>query len=124
MECWISLASDMGLLLKEPGRGGKDRKSNSYTFLGADRDWAPLPVGQPDTKPIVARAQACLIIELLQAKAARVDDLEAETDLLRTDLALLRNGHTNGPSGVANGEGEPPARPSGDSYEDPDSGSS
>ena len=50
VERWISLASDVGILRKEPG---KDRKSNSYTFLGADRSWAPLPVGQPDTNPIV-----------------------------------------------------------------------
>ena len=53
VERWISLASDVGILRKEPGRGGKDRKSNSYTFLGADRSWAPLPVGQPDTNPII-----------------------------------------------------------------------
>ena len=53
VERWISLASDVGILRKEPGKGGKDRKSNSYTFLGADRSWAPLPVGQPDTNPIV-----------------------------------------------------------------------
>ena len=49
-------------------------------------------------------AQARLIIELLQAKAALVDDLEAETDLLRTELVLLRNRHTNGHSVVSNGE--------------------
>ena len=107
----------MGILRKEPGKGGKDRKSNSYTFLGEDRSWAPLPVGRPDTNPIVALAQARRLIEELQAKAARVDDLEAE-------LALLRNGHTNGHSGVTNGEDEPPARPPGDSYETADSGTS
>ena len=116
VERWISLASDVGILRKEPGKGGKDRKSNSYTFLGADRGWAPLPVGQPDINPIVALAQARRIIEELQAKAARVDDLEAE-------LALLRNGHTNGHSEVTNGEGEPPAGPPGGSYETADSGS-
>ena len=114
VERWISLASDVGILRKEPGKGGKDRKSNSYTFLGEDRSWAPLPVGQPDTNPIVALAQARRLIEELQAKAARVDDLEAE-------LALLRNGHTNGHSEVTNGEDEPPAGPPGDSYETADS---
>ena len=108
VERWISLASDVGILQKEPGKGGKDRKSNSYTFLGADRGWAPLPVGQPDINPIVALAQARLLIEELQVKAARVDDLEVE-------LALLRNGHTNGHSEVTNGEGEPPAEPPSDS---------
>ena len=50
VERWISLAADVGILREEPG---KDRKSNSHTFLGADRSWAPLPVGQPDTNPIV-----------------------------------------------------------------------
>ena len=111
---WISLASDVGILRKEPGKGGKDRKSNSYTFLGEDRSWAPLPVGRPDTNPVVALAQARRLIEELQAKAARVDYLEAE-------LALLRNGHANGHSEVTNGEDEPPAGPSGDSYETADS---
>ena len=117
VERWISLAADVGILRKEPGKGGKDRKSNSYTFLGEDRSWAPLPVGRPDTNPIVALAQARRLIEELQAKAARVDDLEAE-------LALLRNGHANGHSKVTNGEGEPPAGPPGDSYETADSGTS
>ena len=117
VERWVSLASDVGILRKEPGKGGKDRKSNSYTFLGEDRRWAPLPVGQPDTNPIVALAQARRLIEELQAKAARVDELEAE-------LALLRNGHTNGHSEVPNGEDEPPAGPPGDSYGTADSGTS
>ena len=89
VERWISLASDVGILRKEPGKGGKDRRSNSYTFLGADRSWAPLPVGQPDTNPIVALAQARRLIEELQVKAARVEELEAE-------VALLRNGLPNG----------------------------
>ena len=115
VERWISLAADVGILRKEPGKGGKDRKSNSYTFLGADRRWAPLPVGQPDINPIVALAQARRIIEELQAKAARVEELEAE-------LALLRNGHTNGHSEVTNGEDEPPAGPPSDNYETENSG--
>ena len=110
VERWISLASDVGILRKEPGKGGKDRRSNSYTFLGADRSWAPLPVGQPDTNPIVALAQARRLIEELQVKAARVEELEAE-------VALLRNGHANGHSEVPIGEGEPPSTPPDDSYE-------
>ena len=117
VERWISLASDVGILRKEPGKGGKDRKSNSYTFLGEDRGWVPLPVGHPDINPIVALAHARLLIEELQVKAARVDDLEAE-------LALLRNGHTNGHSEVPNGGDEPPAGPPSGSYETVDSGTS
>ena len=117
VERWIGLAADVGILRKQPGKGGKDRKSNSYTFLGASRDWAPLPVGRPDTNPIVALAQARRLIEQLQPRAARVDDLEAEVALLRAEVALLRNGGANGHPEVGNGEGEPPAPPPSDSYE-------
>ena len=36
VERWIGLAADMGILRKQTRkRCGKDRKSNSYTFLGA-----------------------------------------------------------------------------------------
>ena len=117
VERWIGLASDVGILRKQPGKGGKDRKSNSYTFLGASRDWAPLPVGRPDTNPIVALAQARRLIEELQPRAARVDEMEAEVALLRAEVALLRNGGANGHPEVGNGEDEPPAAPPSDSYE-------
>jgi hypothetical protein len=117
VERWIGLASDVGILRKQPGKGGKDRKSNSYTFLGASRDWAPLPVGRPDTNPIVALAHARRLIEELQPRAARVDEMEAEVALLRAEVALLRNGGANGHPEVGNGEDEPPAAPPSDSYE-------
>ena len=117
VERWIGLAADVGILRKEPGKGGKDRKSNSYTFLGASRDWAPLPVGRPDTNPIVALAHARRLIEELQPRAARVDEMEAEVALLRAEVALLRNGGANGHPEVGNGEDEPPAAPPSDSYE-------
>ena len=117
VERWIGLASDVGILRKQPGKGGKDRKSNSYTFLGASRDWAPLPVGRPDTNPIVALAQARRLIEELQPRAARVDEMEAEVALLRAEVALLRNGGANGHPEVGNGEDKPPAAPPSDSYE-------
>ena len=89
VERWSSLAADVVILRKEPGKGGKDRKSNSYTFLGEDRGWQPLPVGHPDVYHVVVLAHARVVIESLLVKAARVDELEAETDLLRTELALL-----------------------------------
>ena len=117
VERWIGLAADVGILRKEPGKGGKDRKSNSYTFLGTPRDWAPLPVGRPDTNPIVALAQARRLIEELQPRAARVDGLEAELVLLKAEVALMRNGSANGHPEVGNGEGKPPAAPPSDSYE-------
>ena len=117
VERWIGLAADVGILRKQPGKGGKDRKSNSYIFLGASRDWAPLPVGRPDTNPIVALAHARRLIEELQPRAARVDEMEAEVALLRAEVALLRNGGANGHPEVGNGEDEPPAAPPSDSYE-------
>ena len=98
---WISLAADLGILHKEPGKGGKDRKSNTYVFLGEARGWQPLPVGHPDTNPIVALAHARLVIEQLLVKAARVDELEAEN-------ARLRNGGSSSHPQVTNGEGENP----------------
>ena len=95
--------STWGFFAKSPpGRGGKDRKSNTYVFLGAEREWGPLPVGRPDTNPIVALAQA----------RRRIEELEAE-------LALLRNGHSKAHPEVTNGEGEPPAAPPADSYDNP-----
>ena len=117
VERWISLAADVGILGKEPGKGGNDRRSTSYTLLGADGNWVPLPVGRPGANPMDALAHASPVIELLQAKAARVDDMEAETALLRGELALLRIGHTNSYYGGTNGEEEPPAGAPGDSYE-------
>ena len=69
VERWTSLAADVGILRKEPGKGGKDRKSNSYTFLGADRSWAPLPVGQPDTNPIVQPFRRRLFHSVLPRRA-------------------------------------------------------
>ena len=101
VERWISLASDLGILRKEPGKGGKDRKSNKYVFLGEARGWQPLPVGHPDTNPVVALAHARLVIEQLLVKAARVDELEAEN-------ARLRNGGSSGHPQETNGEGENP----------------
>ena len=101
VERWISLAADLGILRKEPGKGGKDHKSNTYVFLGEARGWQPLPVGHPDTNPIVALAHARLVIEQLLVKAARVDELEAEN-------ARLRNGGSSGHPEVTNGERENP----------------
>ena len=101
VERWISLAADLGILRKEPGKGGKDRRSNTYVFLGQARGWQPLPVGHPDTNPVVALAHARLVIEQLLVKAARVDELEAEN-------ARLRNGGSSRHTQVTNGEGENP----------------
>ena len=104
---WLGLAADVGILRKEPGQGGKDRKSNSYTFLGQERDWKSLPVGRPDVNPIVALAQARRRIEDLEAQLTRIVELEAE-------LVRLRNASATGHQDVTNGEagsGAPEASP-------------
>ena len=95
---WLALAADVGILRKEPGQGGKDRRSNSYTFLGQERDWKSLPVGRPDVNPIVALAQARRRIEDLEAQLTRIVELEAELVRLRSAAA----GHQD----VTNGEAD------------------
>lgn len=104
---WLALAADVGILRKEPGQGGKDRKSNSYTFLGQERDWKSLPVGRPDINPIVALAQARRRIEDLEAQLTRIVELEAELVRLRSAAA----GHQDVTNGEA-GSGAPEASPS------------
>ena len=117
VERWLALAAQIGILRKEPGKGGKDRKSNTYTFLGKARNWVPLPVGHPETVPIIALAEARRVIEELQVKAARVEDLETEVDQLRAELTLLRNGRANGHPEVTNGRDEETPAPTSRSYE-------
>ena len=97
---WLGLAADVGILRKAPGQGGKDRKSNSYTFLGQERNWKSLPVGHPDINPIVALAQARRHIEDLENQLVRIVELEAE-------LAMLRRASATGHRDVTNGEAEP-----------------
>ena len=58
VERWINLASGVGILRKESGRGGNDRKSNTYVFLGDERSWEPLPMGKPGINPLIELAQA------------------------------------------------------------------
>ena len=105
---WLALAADVGILRKEPGQGGKDRKSNSYTFLGQERDWKSLPVGRPDVNPIVALAQARRRIEDLENQLTRIVELEAELVRLRSAA-----GHQD----VTNGEASSGAPDTSPSYE-------
>lgn len=65
---WLGLNADVGILLKETGQGGKDRRSSSYTFLGLDRGCRSLPVSQPAINQIVALAQTRRHIERLEAE--------------------------------------------------------
>ena len=87
----LKVAVDLEILKKESGKGGNGsaRKSNTYFFLGQDRNWEPMPQTRPGTPPVVALARATRRIEEQDALIERQDSLIKE---LEAELALLRNG--------------------------------
>ena len=99
----IRLMESMGILEKKPGKGGKDRKSNTYIFLGEQRNWKPLPTERPGTDPWIALAQA-----------------RRENEELRAEIAWLKNGGAIGHSGVTDGEEAEAPSPTCHSYETAD----
>ena len=74
VERWINLAAGVGILRKDPGRGGNGRKSNTYIFLGKDRDWEPLPQGKPGINPLVELAQVRRQNEELQNRIHKLEN--------------------------------------------------
>ena len=103
VEHHIRLMESMGVLEKRPGKGGKDRRSNTYTFLGDQRNWKPLPTEKPGTDPWIALAQA-----------------RRENEELRAEIDRLKNGGAIGHSGVTDGEEPQEPEPTSHSYETPD----
>ena len=99
----IRLMESMGILEKKPRKGGKDRKSNTYIFLGEQRNWKPLPTERPGTDPWIALAQA-----------------RRENEELRAEIAWLKNGGAIGHSGVTDGEEAKATQPTSRSYETAD----
>ena len=103
VEHHIRLMESMGVLEKRPGKGGKDRRSNTYIFLGDQRNWKPLPTERPGTDPWIALAQA-----------------RRENEELRAEIDRLKNGGAIGHSGVTDGEESKALEPTSHSYENSD----
>ena len=110
----LRLIESLGVMEKRPGKGGKDRKSNTYVFLGEDRNWKPLPTERPGTDPWVALARSRRENEALRSE---IEDLEAE-------LARLMNGGPIAHSVLSNGSETVPTQDASHSYETSDSGGS
>ena len=103
----LRLIESLGVLEKKPGQGGKDRKSNTYVFLGEDRSWKPLPTERPGTDPWVALARS----------RRENEALKGEIEGLQAELARLMNGATIAHPGVTDGDGVPHPEQSSHSYE-------
>ena len=103
----IRLLVAMGVLEKRPGKGGHDRKSNTYVFLGEQRNWKPMPTERPGTDPWIALAQA-----------------RRENEELRAEIARLKNGGAVSHSGVTDGYGAEAHDPAPHSYANPGIGAS
>ncbi len=96
----LKLACAVGIMRKEPSKGGKDRKSNTCVLLGKERDWEPMPMDRPGTNPIIALAQVRRHNEQLLAKN---HDLTARIAHLEAEVARLSNGRAIGHVIVING---------------------
>ena len=110
----LRLIESLGVMEKRPGKGGKDRKSNTYVFLGQDRNWKPLPTERPGTDPWVALARSRRENEALKGE---IEELQAE-------LARLMNGGPIAHAELSNGPETAPTQDASHSYETADSGGS
>ena len=106
----LRLIESLGVMEKRPGKGGMDRKSNTYVFQGEDRNWKPLPTERPGTDPWVALARSRRENEALRSE---IEELQAE-------LARLMNGATIAHPELSNGPETAPPQDASHSYETAD----
>ena len=92
---YIDKLTAMDMLETVHGQGGNDRKSNTYRFLGAKRNWRPLPGEEPGSDPWLILLEVRLENEDLKQQ---VQDLTARID-------RMTNGGAVGHPEVTNGEG-------------------
>ena len=91
---YIDKLTTMEILETVHGQGGNDRKSNTYRFLGAKRNWKPLPGEEPGTDPWLT---------LLEARLEN-EDLRQQVQDLTNKLELLTNGNSIGHPVVTDGD--------------------
>ena len=94
----VEVMKSLGIIEKQPGQGGHDRKSNSYRFLGERRQWKPPKALPPGTNLAAALRKS---LEDNEALTQENGDLRAQVEELQARLALLTNGHTAVPDGGA-----------------------
>ena len=104
---YIDKLTAMDMLETVHGQGGNERRSNTYRFLGARRNWQPLPGEEPGTDPWLT---------LLEVRLEN-EELRNQVRELTTRVQLLTNGGTDDHPEVTNGDGPPNP----DGYETPSS---
>ena len=109
----IELMASLGLLEKLSAQGGNDRRSNTYRFLGEERDWrSPKAIDIPPGTHLPSALRKSL--QDNEALTQENHELRTQLEELQARLALLTNGHSE----VTDGAGPSPTG----SYESGESG--